>query len=54
MESYKHGTVNTDSHPVLREGQIVKVLYEKEGYYVVKPYVACVEQKIKKEDLILN
>lgn len=54
MEAYKHGIVNTDSHPVFRRGQIVKVLYERDGFYVVKPYVASLEQKIKKEDLIIN
>lgn len=53
-EAYKHGIVNTDSHPVLRKGQAVKVLYERNGMYVVKPYIACIEQKIKKEDVIVN
>lgn len=54
METYRHGIVNTDSHPVLRKGQVVKVLYERDGMYVVKPYNASLEQKIKKEDVIVN
>jgi len=54
MNSYKQGIVNTDSHKVLRKGQIVRVIYERDGYYVVKPYIACVEQKIKKEDITVN
>jgi len=54
METYRHGIVNTDSHQVLRKGQAVKVLYEKDGYYVVKPFIACLEQKIKKEDINVN
>lgn len=54
METYRHGIVNTDSHQVLRKGQAVKVLYERDGFYVVKPYIACIEQKIKKEDVILH
>jgi hypothetical protein len=54
MEAYRHGIINTDSHQVLRKGQAVKVLYERDGYYMVKPYVACFEQKIKKEDVIVN
>ncbi len=54
MNSYKSGIINTDTHPVLKKGQMVKVLYEKDGYYVVKPYIACFEQKIKKEDVIVN
>ena len=53
METYRHGII-TDSHPVLRKGQAVKVLYERDGYYVVKPYVSSMEQKIKKEDIIVN
>ena len=54
MEAYRHGIINTDSHQVLRKGQAVKVLYERDGYYVVKPYVASMEQKIKKEDVVVN
>lgn len=54
METYRHGIVNTDSHQVLRKGQAVKVLYERDGMYVVKPYIACLEQKIKKEDVIVH
>jgi hypothetical protein len=54
MNCYKSGIINTDTHSVLRKGQAVKVLYEKDGYYVVKPYIACIEQKIKKEDVIVN
>ena len=54
METYRHGIVNTDSHLVLRKGQAVKVLYERDVYYVVKPYVASMEQKIKKEDVIVH
>lgn len=54
METYRHGIVNTDSHQVLRKGQAVKVLYERDGMYVVKPYIACLEQKIKKEDIIVH
>ena len=54
METYRHGIVNTDSHKILRKGQAVKVLYERDGMYVVKAYVASIEQKIKKEDVIVN
>jgi hypothetical protein len=54
METYKQGIINTESHTVLRKGQLVKVLYEKDGFYMVKPYVASMEQKIKKEDVIVN
>lgn len=54
METFRHGIVNTNSHPVLRKGQAVKVLYERDGMYVVKPYIACIEQKIKKEDVIVH
>lgn len=53
-EAYKHGIVNTDSHPIFKKGQAVKVLYEREGYYMVKLYFSSLEQKIKKEDLIVN
>ena len=54
METYRHGIINTDSHQVLRKGQAVRVLYEREGMYVVKPYIASLEQKIKKEDVIVH
>ena len=54
METYRHGIVNTDSHQVLRKGQAVKVLYERDGFYIVKPYIAFTEQKIKKEDVIVH
>lgn len=54
METYRHGIVNTDSHQVLRKGQAVKVLYERDGYYMVRLYVSSLEQKIKKEDVIVN
>ena len=54
MESYRQATVNTENHPVLRKGQIVSILFEEENFYIVKPYIASVEQKIKKEDLIVR
>ena len=54
MNTYKNGIINTDTHPVLRKGQAVKVIYEKDGFYFVKPYIACIEQKIKKEDVVVN
>lgn len=54
MNTYKNGIINTDTHPVLRKGQAVKVMYEKDGFYIVKQHVTCMEQKIKKEDVIVN
>ncbi len=54
MKPYKQGIVNTDDHPVLRKTQIVSIIFEEGEYYIVKPYIASVEQKIFKKDLIVN
>lgn len=54
METYRQGVINTDSHSTLRKGQIVRVLYERDGFYVVKSYASSQEQKIKKEDVIVH
>jgi len=54
MKPYKQGIVNTDDHPVLRKTQIVNVLFEEEDFYIVKPFMATVEIKISKKDLIVN
>lgn len=53
MNNYKHGIVDTDSHKVLRKGQQVRVMYEREGFYMVKPYISEIEQKIEKIFVIL-
>ncbi len=54
MKSYKQGIVNTDDHPVLRKTQIVSIVAEESEYFIVKPYIASIEQKISKKDLIVN
>jgi hypothetical protein len=54
MKSYKQGIVNTDEHPVLRKTQLVSIIYEKDDYYIVKPFISSLEQKISKKDLIVN
>ena len=54
MNSYKQGVVNTDEHPVLRKTQIVSIIAEEDEYFIVKPYIANMEQKISKKDLIVN
>lgn len=54
MNSYKQGVVNTDEHPVLRKTQIVSIIGEDEDYFIVKPYIDSMEQKIKKEDVAVN
>lgn len=54
MKTYKQGIINTESHNVLRKGQVVYIVAEKQDSYIVKPLISCIEQIIKKEDLILN
>lgn len=54
MKTYRQGVVNTDNHPILRKTQIVSILAEEENFYIVKPLISCFEQKIKKEDIIVN
>ena len=53
MNNYKHGIVDTDSHIVLRKGQKIRVMYERDGCYMVKPYISEVEQIIEKKFVIL-
>jgi hypothetical protein len=54
MNSYKQGVVNTEEHPVLRKTQIVSIIAEEGDFFIVKPYIASIEQKISKKDLIVN
>lgn len=53
MNNYKHGIVDTDSHKVLRKGQQIRVMYERDGFYIVKPYISEIEQKIEKTLVII-
>ena len=54
MKSHKPGIVNTDNHPVLRKTQIVNIILEEGDFYIVKPYISSMEQKISKKDLIVH
>lgn len=54
MKPYKQGVINTEDHPVLRKGQLVSIISEEEDFYIVKPFIASIEQKISKKDLIVN
>ena len=54
MKPYKQGIVNIDNHPVLRKTQIVNIILEEGDFYVVKPHIASMEQKISKKDLIVH
>lgn len=54
MKPHKQGIVNTDNHPVLRKTQIVNIILEEEDFYIVKPCISSIEQKISKKDLIVH
>jgi hypothetical protein len=54
FQSFKQGIIKIEDHSILRKGQIVQIISEDTETYTVKPYIASVPQKIKKEDLILN
>jgi hypothetical protein len=54
FQSFKQGVIRIDDHSILKKGQIVQIISEDVDTYIVKPYIASVPQKIKKEDLILN
>ena len=54
FQSFRQGIIKVENHSILRKGQIVQIVSEDAETYTVKPYIASVPQKIKKEDLILN
>lgn len=54
FQSFKQGIIRTETHSVLKKGQIVQIVSEDDETFTVKPYIASVSQKIKKEDLIVN
>ena len=54
FQSLRQGIIKIEDHSILRKGQIVQIISEDTETYTVKPYIASVPQKIKKEDLILN
>jgi hypothetical protein len=54
FQSWKQGIINTDQHSVLKKGQMVQIISEDENEFIVKPYIASIPQKIKKEDLVIN
>jgi hypothetical protein len=52
--AYKQGVVTTTTHPVLKKGQIVDILFEGYYFYYVKSFTTSSQEKIEKKDLQIN
>ena len=47
--AYRQGVVVTSSHPVLKEGQIVDIIFEGHDFYTVQSFITGTQEKIQKE-----
>jgi len=47
--AYRQGVVATSSHPVLKEGQIVDIIFEGHDFYMVQSFITGTQEKIQKE-----
>jgi len=52
--AYRQGRVITKDHPVLKESQIVDIIFEGHDFYTVQSFITGTQEKIKKEDLQLD
>jgi len=54
IRPYKQGVVNTKDHPVLKEGQIVDIIFEGYDFYFVQSFTTSSQERIEKIYLTIN
>lgn len=52
--SYIQGAVTTTTHPVLKEGQIVDIIFEGHDFYTVQSFTTGTQEKIDKKFINTN
>jgi len=52
--SYKQGSIQTDTHPILKKGQIVDIISETKDLYLIQSFVTGHPEFIKKQDIKIN
>lgn len=52
--AYRHGIINTESHPTLMRGQVVEIISEEEDLYKVRIFITGKLETIEKKFVLIN